>query len=87
MIKAKINGKPVEVKEGTSILEAAKQAKVKIPTLCKHEDLEASGGCGLYIVKVKGMPIMPRACTTEITEGMEITTHDSELVNIRRNVL
>lgn len=87
MIKAKINGKPVEVKEGTSILEAAKLAKVKIPTLCKHEDLEATGGCGLCIVKVKGMAKMPRACTTEITEGMEITTHDAELVNIRRTVL
>ena len=47
MIKLKINGKPGEVKEGTTILEAAKQAKVKKPTLCKHEDLEASGGCGV----------------------------------------
>lgn len=87
MIKAKINGKPVEVKEGTSILEAAKIANITIPTLCKHEDLEATGGCGLCIVKIKGSPRLPRACTTEITEGMEVITHDAELTNIRRTVL
>ncbi|MDR0953534.1 MAG: [FeFe] hydrogenase, group A [Elusimicrobiota bacterium] len=87
MIKAIINGKPVEVKEGTSILEASRLVNVKIPTLCKHEDLEASGGCGLCIVKIKGNNKMLRACTTEITEGMEITTHDPEIVKTRRTVL
>ena len=87
MIKAKINGKPVEVKEGTTILEAAKIANITIPTLCKHEDLEATGGCGLCIVKIKGSPRLPRACTTEITEGMEVITHDPELTNVRRTVL
>lgn len=87
MIKAIINGKPVEVKEGTSILEAARLAHVKIPVLCKHDDLEATGGCGLCIVKIKGMNKMLRACTTEVTPGMEVITHDAELVNVRRSVL
>ena len=87
MIKAKINGKDIEVKEGTSILEAARQANVNIPTLCKHEDLEATGGCGLCIVKVKGSSKILRACTTEITEGMEVITHDPEIVAVRRSVL
>ena len=87
MIKATINGKPVEVKEGTSILDAAKAANVKIPTLCKHEDLEASGGCGLCIVKVEGSNKMLRACTTAITEGMKVITHDPELIAVRKSVL
>ncbi len=87
MIKATINGKPVEVKEGTSILEAAREANVKIPTLCHHEDLEATGGCGLCIVKVEGSNKMLRACTTAITEGMKIITHDPELIAVRKSVL
>lgn len=87
MIKVTINGKTVEVKEGSSILDAARLANVKIPTLCKHPDLEASGGCGLCIVKIKGLNKMLRACTTEVTPNMEVTTHDPELVSVRKTVL
>ena len=87
MIKVTINGKTVEVKEGSSILDAARLANIKIPTLCKHPDLEASGGCGLCIVKIKGLNKMLRACTTEVTPNMEVTTHDPELVSVRRTVL
>ena len=54
MIEAKINGITVEVKEGTTVMEAAKKVQIKIPTLCKHPDLPPSAACGLCIVKVKG---------------------------------
>ena len=54
MIKAKINGISVEVEKGTTILEAARKAQIKIPTLCKHPDLPPSAGCGICIVKIKG---------------------------------
>ncbi len=87
MIKAIINGKEVKVKEGTSILEAARKVNVNIPVLCKHPDLEASSGCGICIVKVKGMNKMVRACSTTVTDNMEITTHDPEIVSVRRTVL
>jgi len=87
MIKAKINNMPVEVKEGTTILEAAKQAQIKIPTLCKHPDLPAGAGCGLCIVRIKGTPKMLRACSTPLEEGMDISTHDPEIVAVRRTVL
>ncbi|MFH1067954.1 MAG: NADH-dependent [FeFe] hydrogenase, group A6 [bacterium] len=87
MIRAKINGRDVEVEEGTSILDAAYKAQVNIPVLCKHEDLLPTAACGLCVVRVKNSPKMPRACATPIENGMEITTHDSELVEIRRSVL
>lgn len=87
MIKAKINGINVEVEEGTTILEAAKKVNVRIPTLCKHPDLEASAACGICVVKVKGAPRLIRACCTEIKEGMDIITHDSEITNVRKTVL
>lgn len=87
MIKAKINGISVDVKEGTTILDAAKSVYIKIPTLCKHPDLAASAGCGICIVRVKGTPKMLRACCTPIENNMEIVTHDPEIVAVRRTVL
>lgn len=87
MIKARINGIPVEVPRETTIYDAARSVQVKIPTLCKHPDLKPSAACGICIVKVKGMAKMPRACCTPVEEGMEITTHDPEIVSIRRTVV
>ncbi|MDR0291570.1 MAG: [FeFe] hydrogenase, group A [Elusimicrobium sp.] len=82
-----MNGKQVEVKEGTSILEAARLVNMNIPTLCKHPALEAGSGCGICIVKVKGIGKMIRACSTRVENNMDITTHDPEIVGVRRTVL
>ena len=87
MIKAIINGVEVQVPEGTSILDAAKKIHVKIPTLCKHPDLLPTAACGLCIVKIANSPRLPRACCTPIEDGMNIITHDPELVEVRRTVL
>ena len=87
IVKAKINGILLRVEEGTTILEAAKRVQIKIPTLCKHPDLPASAACGICIVKIKGSHKMFRACCTPVEEGMEITTHDPEIVEIRRTVI
>ncbi len=86
-VQAKINGMPVEVPEGTTILAAARAAGVRIPTLCKHDDLLPTAACGLCIVKVAGEARMPRACAMPLRSGMEVTTHDGELTQIRRMVL
>lgn len=87
IIHAKINGVDVEVPEGSSILDAARQLGIKIPSLCKHPDLKPTAACGLCIVKIAGSPKMPRACATPLEDGMEITTNDGELTAIRRTVL
>ncbi|MFA5147871.1 MAG: NADH-dependent [FeFe] hydrogenase, group A6 [Candidatus Omnitrophota bacterium] len=86
-IQAKINDILLRVPEGTTILEAAKSVQIKIPTLCKHADLPPSASCGICIVRVKGSNKMLRACCTPLEENMEITTHDPEIVSIRRSVL
>ncbi len=86
-IKAKINQIPVEVEEGTTILEAAKKVNVNIPTLCKHPDLPPTAACGICIVKIKGSDKMIRACCTSLEENMEIITHDPEIVEIRKTIL
>ncbi|MFP3959534.1 MAG: NADH-dependent [FeFe] hydrogenase, group A6 [Spirochaetaceae bacterium] len=86
-ITCTINGQKVQVAEGTSIFKAARQAKVRIPALCYHPDLPAWGACGLCVVKLGGTGKMPRACATEVQEGMQILTHDPELQEVRRATL
>ncbi len=87
MGKAIINGIPVEFEQGTTILDAAKMVQVKIPTLCKHPDLKATAACGICVVKIRGTKKMLRSCCTPIEEGMDIITHDPELVEVRRTVV
>ncbi len=86
-VHIKINGIPHEVEEGTTILDAAKRVQVKIPTLCYHPDLPAWAACGLCVIRVKGSPKMMRACATPVSEGLEVVTHDPEIVEVRRTVL
>lgn len=86
-IKATINGKQIEINKGATILEAARLVNVNIPVLCKHPDLEASSGCGICIVRAKGMNKMLRACSTLLEDGMDITTHDPDIVKVRKTVL
>ncbi|HND62995.1 MAG TPA: NADH-dependent [FeFe] hydrogenase, group A6 [Opitutaceae bacterium] len=87
MITARINQIEVQVPEGTSILDAARRVQVKIPTLCKHKDLLPTAACGICIVRNKGGNRLIRACCTPLEEGMEITTHDREIVDVRRSTL
>ncbi len=87
IIKATINGIAVSVPEGTTIYDAARTVHTKVPTLCRHDDLHPTGACGMCVVKIAGSKKMPRACTTPIEDGMDITTHDGELNDIRRTVL
>lgn len=87
MIQLEINGIPLEVPQGTSILNAAKAVHVKIPSLCYHPDLKAGASCGICVVRNAGSPKLLRACCTEVAPGMKITTHDSDIVNVRRTVL
>jgi NADP-reducing hydrogenase subunit HndD len=87
MINARINNIDITVEKGTTILDAARNVQVNIPTLCKHPDLHATASCGICIVKIKGSDKMLRSCCTPIEAGMDIITHDDELQDIRRNVI
>lgn len=84
---ANIDGHPVKVRSGLTILEAAQKAGIYIPTLCHLEDLEPYGGCRLCVVDVKEMKGFPTACTTPIEPGMEIRTCTPELQKLRSEIL
>jgi NADH-quinone oxidoreductase subunit G len=87
MVNLKINGIPLQVEEGTSILNAAKKINIKIPTLCYNPDLPPWASCGICIVRMEGTPRMVRACTTPVAENMSIITHDPEIIAVRRTVV
>jgi NADH-quinone oxidoreductase subunit G len=87
MITCKINGISVNVAEGATVLDAAKKANVKIPTLCYNPDLSPWSACGICVVKVEGNNKLLRSCCTPATENMSVITNDPELVQIRKTVI
>ena len=87
LVELKINGEVVKVEKGTTILNAAKEINVNIPTLCHHTDLEPWAACGMCIVKLENSSKTVRACATPVEEGMSIITHDPELHGVRKTVL
>jgi len=87
MINLKINGQDVQAFDGMTVLQAAEQAGVTIPTLCDHPDIEAYGGCRLCVVDVKGWRTPMASCTLAVTEGMEVNTHGAEIEKSRKTIL
>lgn len=86
MINITINDKPFEVEAGITILEAAKQCNIYIPTLCYLEGVHKSGSCRICVVEVQGARSLLAACVTPVRDGMVINTR-SERVNRTRRVL
>lgn len=83
----KINGKSIQVPAGYTVLQAAREVKINIPTLCYHPDLPAWAACGICVVKLENSHKMVRACATPVTDGMSIVTHDAELHQVRKTVI
>src|SRR5581483_6439632 len=82
-----INGKQISADESATILEAATEAGISIPTLCHLEGVYDVGACRLCLVEVAGIPKLLPACTTKISEGMEIQTDSERLAQYRRITL
>ena len=82
-----IDDRSVEVTQGTTVLEAAAQRGIQIPTLCHHADLSPVGSCRMCIVDVEGLKRPPTACNLVATEGMKVRTETQELIDERRMVL
>ena len=83
---ATIDGRPVEILVGETILQAARRIGVQIPTLCSHPNLPAEGGCRVCLVDIGG-PRPVGACHTPLREGMVVLTATPTLHRLRREVL
>jgi bidirectional [NiFe] hydrogenase diaphorase subunit len=84
-----IDGKEMNTEKGTTILEAAKQIGVNIPTLCYNEELDLYGACRMCIVEIekKGKNRIVAACCYPVEDGLKIQTNSPKIFKMRRNIL
>lgn len=91
LVTLTINGKQVQVEQGTTILNAAKLLDINIPTLCHmnlHDGSERNpGSCRVCVVEVEGRRNLAPACNTPVTEGMVVKTNTIKAIKARRNVV
>jgi len=87
MYHLKIDGKEIDVPEGTTVLKAAKMAGIEIPTLCDHPALEPYGGCRLCLVEIEGARTLQPACTLPAGNNMVIQTQTEKVKSARTFVL
>lgn len=87
MIQLTIDGISIRVPQGTSVLDAARQAGIRIPTLCHLSDLSPEGACRLCVVRIEGMRTLTASCVQPAAEGMVVSTHTAEVLEARRMVL
>jgi formate dehydrogenase major subunit len=82
-----IDSEQVSVRAGTTVLRAAALAGINIPKLCATDSLQPFGSCRLCLVEIEGAKGLPASCTTEVREGMKVTTQSKRVAGIRRNVM
>ena len=84
MLHLTINGKPVEVPEGSTIMEAAEAAGVKVPSLCHMKNVHQYGSCRICVVEVEGMKNLQASCMVKAREGMKVKTHSPKVLAARK---
>jgi NADH-quinone oxidoreductase subunit G/NADP-reducing hydrogenase subunit HndD len=84
MINITINNKAIQVEEGTTIFEAAKQHNILIPHFCYMENVHQIGSCRICVVEVEGAKTLMASCVTEVKEGMKIHTNSQRVRNVRK---
>jgi len=87
MVNLEIDGKQISVKEGTTILDAALQNGIDIPTLCFLKEINEVGDCRMCIVEVEGRRGFATSCIQKVEEGMKVSTHSPAVIEARRTVL
>jgi bidirectional [NiFe] hydrogenase diaphorase subunit len=86
-VELRIDGNPIKVPIGTTILEAAQKLGIRIPTLCYHEDLCLAGVCRICVVEVAKQRTLQTACTFPVTEPITVSTTSQRVRMARRHIL
>ena len=86
-VTLEIDGIPVTVPAGTSVMRAASHAGIQVPKLCATDSLEAFGSCRLCLVEIEGRKGTPASCTTPAENGMKVATQTDRLAKLRRGVM
>src|SRR5262245_21228591 len=87
IVSLEINGVPVSVPEGSSVMLAAATAGMQCPKLCATVNLEPFGSCRLCLVEIEGRRGYPASCTTPVEPGMKVCTESPKLAELRRGVM
>lgn len=87
MVNVTIDGQCIQTESGKTILQAAKEHGIHIPTLCYHKDLSPTGNCRMCVVEVNGGRFLQAACVTAVWEGMEINTVSEKVMKDRKLTL
>ncbi|MGW0170978.1 formate dehydrogenase subunit alpha [Streptomyces sp. NPDC003343] len=86
-VTVEVDGLPVTVPEGTSVMRAAAQAGIDIPKLCATDSLEPFGSCRLCVVEIDGRRGTPASCTTPVADGMCVRTQTPKVEKLRQGVM
>ncbi len=86
-VSVTIDGQSLKVPIGTSLLDAAKQVGVHIPTLCHHPDLKVAGVCRMCVVEIEGQRTLQAACAYPVTSPLKVHTHTRKVRQARRHIL
>ena len=87
IIKINIDGRELEVEKGMTVLQAARKAKIDIPTLCFLKEINEAGDCRMCIVEIEGRRGLVPSCNTKVEEGMKIRTNTPEINEARKVIL
>src|SRR3990172_8630548 len=86
-ITLNIDGQEVSVPAGATLLQAASQVGITVPTICYHEACTSNGLCRLCVVEVEGARVLSPACVAEVGEGMVVHTRSARVERSRRTIL
>ena len=86
-IQLEIDGQQVTVEPDTTLLDAAKEIGVDIPTICWHEATTSNGLCRMCVVEVEGQRVLQPSCIVKVGAGMQVQTRSEKVVRARKTIL
>jgi len=87
MLELEIDGRQLQVEDGATVIEAARQAGIYIPHFCYHKKLSIAANCRMCLVQVEKAPKPMPACATAVTNGMKVFTHSDIAVKAQKDVM
>jgi len=87
LVNITVDGRPVSAPGGTLLIEACKSAGIEVPAFCYYPNLSLQGACRMCLVRIEKMPKLQTACTTNITDGMIVTTDSDEIRQARKSMV
>ena len=87
LVNITVDGKPVSAPAGALLIEACKTVGIEVPSFCYYPNLSLQGACRMCLVRIEKMPKLQTACTTNITDGMVVTTDSDEIRQARKSMV